>query len=883
MALAMPAKAQESTLTREQVLNMSMDDLSNLSLEDLMYAVELLDVKNVDELFSLIMNKNVSSASKKAEDSFKSPLSTSVITREEMRTFGCTSIEEALRMIPGVIAREKTNGNYDLHLRGLDNIPDGNIFLYTENTNTLVMVDGRPVFNYGTGAMLWETLPVGVEEIERIEVVRGACGALYGSNAVTGVINIITERPNTESKFVSGSIQSGSLNTYVGDVALRKAFGAKLAMSLSGNFQIRNRVTSDIFLMPNETATFIDSRDSTLDFSNGAYLSSVDMEYIHDSDGGALTEESAPLSERLKDTYQARKSLAFNYMLSFNPTSDIAFYLSTGYQTSSVMTSPVRNDFFSLNRRDSKQFYADLAADIKGVNLKVNWISGPQDFASGAPSFKIANRQFTADLDYDWSVTDNLTLRPGINYRWNQMSDEDYSNVEITNWLGNTQRVSSYFNGSPSLTAIAPSLRMDWAPVEALRVVGAYRAEKMSVPDKWYHSYQVALTYSINDDHNLRLIASRANRSAILVNSSSDWCWDRVGMNSPDIISVVGNADAKVMSADNFEIGYRLRPMKNLMIDIEGYYNFSRDYGELMAYQSDLVLKSSTLLTALSGIATATSTEEKMAAMYMISNNLYYTSTLMYQNLPFKVQSRGLSLAADWIVSKKLIAKFNLNVQKTTINNYYRYDQVNDIYDQLSSAGTDVTNCLYEVAGMLSTTPSLLTALSQTFSAAEKAKFDEDYNKLSSAEQSTYLSSLVESGDLAQYFYLKYGVRYDSDEGLYYVGKSSVRNNVDNLQDKHVNKSTPSFYGSVGLIYKPIEQLNVAANAYFYTKQEATIMFGTSEIKGKCIVNLKVGYKPVDEFEIFFNAHNLFNDTKREFIYADHNKGIYSLGINFAF
>ena len=65
LMLASTMYAQNSKLTKEAVLSMSIEQLSDLPLEDLMYAVELLDVKSVDELFELIMNKNVSSASKK--------------------------------------------------------------------------------------------------------------------------------------------------------------------------------------------------------------------------------------------------------------------------------------------------------------------------------------------------------------------------------------------------------------------------------------------------------------------------------------------------------------------------------------------------------------------------------------------------------------------------------------------------------------------------------------------------------------------------------------------------------------------------------------------------------------------------------------------------
>ncbi len=214
----------QQRLTREQILSMTTDELSELPLDDLMAAVETLGVSSVDELFTLIMNKNVSSASKHEESSFTSPLATTVITQEEIRSYGCTTVEEAFRLIPGMIVTQKTNGVYDVQMRGLNNIPDNNMLLYSESNNTLLMVDGRVLHNYVIGAMSTENLPISIGDIERIEVVRGACSALYGVNAVNGVINIITRKPDSTPDVVAGSYQMGNLGTFVGDIALRKAF-----------------------------------------------------------------------------------------------------------------------------------------------------------------------------------------------------------------------------------------------------------------------------------------------------------------------------------------------------------------------------------------------------------------------------------------------------------------------------------------------------------------------------------------------------------------------------------------------------------------------------------------------------------------------------------
>src|SRR6187549_864011 len=142
-----------------------------------------------------LMNVPIVSASKKSETLFDAPLSSYTITRADIDKAGSTSVMEALRLAPGVIVREQTNGVYDIHIRGLDNILRYSEDFTKSNLSTLVMIDNRPVFNHNLGGTFWEALPVDLNDVERIEIVRGPSAPLFGPNAVTGVINIITKRP----------------------------------------------------------------------------------------------------------------------------------------------------------------------------------------------------------------------------------------------------------------------------------------------------------------------------------------------------------------------------------------------------------------------------------------------------------------------------------------------------------------------------------------------------------------------------------------------------------------------------------------------------------------------------------------------------------------
>jgi iron complex outermembrane receptor protein len=162
-----------------------------------------------------LMSTDISSVSKRSESLFETPLSASVVSRQEIMNSGATSIMEALRLVPGLIVREHTNGYYEIFIRGGENQIGNSFMPYFSNATMLVMIDSRPVYNYLQGGTFWETLPIDLNDVERIEVVRGALTASYGPNALSGVINIITRRPKNYTLYSVANAQYGSHNTLV--------------------------------------------------------------------------------------------------------------------------------------------------------------------------------------------------------------------------------------------------------------------------------------------------------------------------------------------------------------------------------------------------------------------------------------------------------------------------------------------------------------------------------------------------------------------------------------------------------------------------------------------------------------------------------------------
>lgn len=240
-------KKNISEMTKDELSELSYQDLMNLSLEDLMTVANKFGL-SADEIMEYFLNKDVTSASKRAEKSLNSPLSTTVLSREEIANSGATSIPEALRMVPGIIVREKTNGNYDVHIRGNDNLPPKGMSIYSENSISLVMIDGRPVYSFAFGGIFWETLPVDLNDIDRIEVIRGPSSALYGPNAVSGAINIITRTVESKKIKADGALQLGTNNSKLANAGVSFGVGEKLKARFSGNYARHNRFEKDYYV-----------------------------------------------------------------------------------------------------------------------------------------------------------------------------------------------------------------------------------------------------------------------------------------------------------------------------------------------------------------------------------------------------------------------------------------------------------------------------------------------------------------------------------------------------------------------------------------------------------------------------------------------------------
>lgn len=136
-----------------------------------------------------LMNVEVVSASRKAESYAGVAAAVFVLTGEDLRRLGVTTIPDALRVVPGLQVAQIDANTWAVSARG----SNGQFA-----NKLLVMIDGRSLYSPSYSGVLWDLRDLPVDEIERIEIIRGPGGAVWGANAVNGVINVITRPASSD-------------------------------------------------------------------------------------------------------------------------------------------------------------------------------------------------------------------------------------------------------------------------------------------------------------------------------------------------------------------------------------------------------------------------------------------------------------------------------------------------------------------------------------------------------------------------------------------------------------------------------------------------------------------------------------------------------------
>ncbi len=524
-----------------------------------------------------LMNMEIVSASKQKESLFDAPLAASVVKSEDMKKAGCTSIMEALRMVPGVIVREVTPGNYDIHLRGYDAIDPNAMIALTSNTITLVMINNRPVYSEFQGQTNWELQQLGIDDIDRIEVIRGPASAMYGPNAVAGVINIITKEPDAKKGFhVSTYSQVGNYNAMIGNVNL--GYNMENGFSVRGgiNYDKRDRHFTDYYVLSQKD--FVDELDESIVSELG---------YIPINPDEKPLNAKPNIHERFPDKDLATDRYTANIHTKYKKD-DFEVNLMAINSDATVQRVWARNQVTALTYEESNQTSTQLWGKFKGLTYSIDYNDGGSEIIGSGEVLASNYNWMYGNLEYDINIGDHFKVKPGGSYR--NTSFNAYS-------LGSTRLNTTNYTyekdeGDITNSMISGHLQAEYNS-DKFRLIGAIRADKFEYPDKTIVNPLIASTYKISDNFLVRGSYGRSARTPFIMdlffnidllypnygqfdylNPSLDYLAVHYrGTERADDIPGSKKRDYEPLTIDDAQIGFRHKISETFQLDIELFWS----------------------------------------------------------------------------------------------------------------------------------------------------------------------------------------------------------------------------------------------------------------------------------------------------------------------
>lgn len=451
----------------------------------------------------------VVSASRFARTPLDAPNSTTIVTAQDIRLSGLTNVPDLLRRAAGLEVMTLTPGDTQVSIRGLNQ---------RLSNKVLVLVNGRSLYLDFIGATLWQALPLFVESIERIEIIRGPASAIYGADAVTGVINIVLREPGEgESSAVIGG---GNANTGRGTASLTGVAGG-IAYRVTGGFERTNQYS--LMVDPDRVDLGPYTKDPNLGLQSGRF--SADLR-LRPARGWSLRGGTAVATTDL--TFQGISRLRELY------TNDAFFS-----QTYAQLDTP-----FGVSAR---VFWNLLRNDGKAVNVPI----GGQPIEFG----RLTNNALDGEVTYAKELVNHF-LAAGVSYRFKSI-DWDWIGQEkrehhFSIFLEDTLRIGDH-------VLVAISGRLDRHPLLP-NVEISPRASVVLRP---------------TDGIAVRALAGSAFRKPTFLESYLDL---EIATPIRGITSFgVGNTNLRPERLYSFELGYAQEALDILSLEANGYYNLLTD------------------------------------------------------------------------------------------------------------------------------------------------------------------------------------------------------------------------------------------------------------------------------------------------------------------
>jgi outer membrane receptor for ferrienterochelin and colicins len=451
-----------------------------------------MDYGSLEKLFGEPVTTSATGSPQRASDV---PANMEIITAADIRRSGADNIPDILQFVAGVDVRRYGAAQAEVSIRGY-NQPG--------SPRLLVLINGRQVYLDDYGRTSWQSLPVQIDEIRQIEIVKGPNSALYGFNAVGGVINIITYDPLFDSANTV-TVRGGTQQQVGGSAVVTLHDGDKAGLRLSaGGSQM------------NEFST------ASLPSALGPY-NRTPYQFAFSADGRIKLADNVDLSAAANVT-EAR---------SFDVLPSPVFADDT-YRTNSLRLEVAADTHLGL-------------LDLTAYRNELNFIA--RTFGQTFPS---NNSVYVLKANDLFKISADHTLLFGLEYRDNfnsgpnfggKVGDDVYAPSAMWNW-----------QITPELT-LTNAIRLDYLTLEFAGALAAgskftlkdYNTARLSEP-----SYNSGFVYKPTDNDTFRLLASHGIQAPSLTDFGIQLNNNVGGVP----LMFAGNPNLKAASVENYEIDY---------------------------------------------------------------------------------------------------------------------------------------------------------------------------------------------------------------------------------------------------------------------------------------------------------------------------------------
>ena len=461
-----------------------------------------------------LMDVEITTVSKKKEKLFEAAAAVYVITREDIRRSGATSIPEALRMAPGLQVARIDSNKWAVSSRGFND---------RFSNKLLVLIDGRTIYTPVFAGVFWDRRDTLLEDVDRIEVIRGPGATLWGANAVNGVINIITRNAKETH---GGLVIAGGGTDERGFGSIR--YGGKLTKNVS------YRVYTKYF-----------NRDSFVNSSN--HDASDGWEELRGGfrvDWEKSDQDSITFSGGFFNGNSGEKQTIGSLSPSFGKTVDIDLD-NTGLHFLSEW-----KHIFSEKADMSLRFYYDRT-----------------DYRTEI--FREIRDTFDLDFQHHFALGSAHEILWGARYHFTIDDTNDKFGVSFDPNARNDQLFSAFIQDKisfiPNILHLTLGSKFEHNDYTGIEVQPSSR-----------------LIWTPNERHTLWGAISKAVRSPAVIESDGRINFQpfRNPLNPegiPILPTIFGDHDFESEDLVAYELGYRIHPTKKLTFDIAGFYNVYRN------------------------------------------------------------------------------------------------------------------------------------------------------------------------------------------------------------------------------------------------------------------------------------------------------------------